>query len=90
MAKKKAAKAEDSVSPNYMFIGGSKDASAKGVKEGEDGFVAREPLTAFTNGSKRFKLPAAEEQLAGPFFFEGPPLHRLYPKLYKSYVTKGS
>lgn len=88
MAKKKVQ--DEQPEPNYMFIGGSKDASAKGVKEGEEGFVAREPITHFTVAPKRFKLPDADEQLAGPFFFEGPPLHRLFPRLYKAYVTKGS
>lgn len=96
MAKKQNTEDEVSImetppEPNVMFVGGSKDASAKHVKEGEPGFVPREPIKAFKDGMKQYKLPPIEEQLAGPFYFEAANiLVQLFPKLYKSYVEKGA
>ena len=77
--------------PNVMFIGGSRDASAKHVKEGEEGFVPREPIKGFRMGMKQYRLPDVETQLKGPFYYEDANvLTRTFRKLYKAYVTKGS
>lgn len=76
--------------PNYVFIGGRFDVSAKDVKPNEKGFVPREPIKGFTDGSKHYKLPDVKTQLKGPFYFEGPPINRLFGGLYKSYVDKGA
>lgn len=83
MAKKK----EVDEAPNVQFIGGYHDTSMKGVKSGEEGFVPREPITAFTDGIQHYKLP---EDQSKPFYFaESARLLRLYPQLYKSPVEKG-
>lgn len=77
--------------PNVMFIGGHFDTSAKNVKEGEPGFMPREPIKAFKDGMKQYRLPHTDEQLKGPFYYEDAGvLVRLFPKLYKTYVAKGS
>ena len=90
MAKKKQEESNEP-QPNVTFHGASKDASVKGVKEGEDGFVPREPIKSFTNGSTIHKLPPVDEQLAGPFYFaDAQTLVRLYPRLYKFHVEKGA
>lgn len=76
--------------PNYKFVGDHLDASAKNLKPGEEGFMPYEPITHFTDGSKRYKLPPPGEQSKAAFYFDGPPLNRLFGHLYKAYVEKGA
>lgn len=76
----------DPEAPNITFVGHRVNAGSKDVKEGEEGFVPREPVKSISDGMDTLKLPTVDVQLAGPFYHpEATRIVALQPLLYKTF-----